>query len=219
MNRIVRLAILAGLSALLVIASHAQAPYTPPIAAPVWVTVTAESATIEVTLPAGTIYRVGDYTNNLWSASITAAELGATFDPLNMGLNAAAFPFADPDPGVAKELDVLEIAGTQAVTVSDLTLVPLAPIQRIIPGLVPATSVTTAPGTQHTLTFSNFANDGTNPAALALLLVNAPANLANVGWVGTQMELDIDGVAFTCTYGQTYTDQVFTLSCTVPAAP
>jgi hypothetical protein len=206
---------LAGL--VLLFAAPLLAQTTP--APPVWVTITAENPNIEVTLPAGTVYRFGDYINNVWSATTTAPELGATFDPLSMGVANSGFPFGDPDPGTLKELDVLEVAGTQTVTVSDLTLVPLAPVQRIIPGLAPATTLPTLPGSVHTLTFTNFTDTGTNASALAVALVNAPADLANQGWEGTQMELDIDGVAFVCTYGQTYTDQVFTLSCTVPAAP
>ena len=47
--------------------------------------------------------------------------------------------------------------------------------------------------------------------------VNQPANDANRTWEGTQMNLSIDGVTMVCTYGQTYTSGVFTLSCTVPA--
>ena len=44
--------------------------------------------------------------------------------------------------------------------------------------------------------------------------VNQPANNANNIWEGTQMNLSIDGVNLVCSYGQTYTDGVFTLSCT-----
>ena len=47
--------------------------------------------------------------------------------------------------------------------------------------------------------------------------VNAPANMANNTWEGTQMNLTFDGVTMVCTYGQTYTNEVFTLNCTVPA--
>lgn len=193
-------------------------PVVAPVAPVVWVTITQESPTIEVTLPAGTIYRLGDYTNNRWSANTTANELGADFSPLSMGTNAATFPFADPDPGTVKELDVLEVAAPQTITVSDLTLSPLAPIQRIIPGLVPPTTLATPPGSQHTLTFSNFLNTGTDQNALMVSLTNAPADLAYRTWEGTQMELDVDGVAFVCSFGQTYTDETYTLSCTVPVA-
>jgi len=51
---------------------------------------------------------------------------------------------------------------------------------------------------------------------MCVALVNAPANNANRTWEGTQMNLTMGGVTMTCTYGQTYTDGIFTLSCTVP---
>lgn len=35
-------------------------------------------------------------------------------------------------------------------------------------------------------------------------------------WEGTQMNLVIDGATMLCSYGQAYTDDVFSLSCTVP---
>ena len=71
---------------------------------PVWITLTSENPSVSVTLPAGATYRFGDYTDNQWSTPITL-NTATTFDPVSWP--AGVFPFPDPDPGVAKELDVL----------------------------------------------------------------------------------------------------------------
>jgi hypothetical protein len=132
---------------------------------------------------------------------------------------ANSFPFGDPDSGTVKELDVLETATPQTVTVVDSGATPTKTIAQVIPSLIPPAVVPVAPGTSYTLTFSNFS---TPPAAgqnaLMFAFVNAPSTMANRTWEGTQMNLTIDGVTLVCTYGQTYTDGVFSLSCTVPPA-
>jgi hypothetical protein len=75
---------------------------------PVWIALTSENPSVSVTLPAGATYRSGDYGNNRWSTPITLTTT-TTFDPIYW--LAGVFPFPDPDPGVAKEFDVLmEIA-------------------------------------------------------------------------------------------------------------
>lgn len=183
--------------------------------APVWVKITAESTTIAVTLPTGTTYRLGDYANNKWAQATTTVL--TTFSPVSMG-GTNTFPFADPDQGTPKELDVLEIAATQTIQVSDLTMTPVTPSPLIIPSTVPATTVATAPGSTHVVTFSNFVITSVYPPANQLMLsfTNAPADLAYKTWEGTQMEVDIDGVVLSCTYGTVYTDATYTLNCTVP---
>jgi hypothetical protein len=179
-----------------------------------WYTLTTESATIAVLLPAGATYRLGDYANNRWSTPITITQ-ATTFSPVN--LPSGVFPFADPDPGIAKELDVLETPSAQSVTVTNLATSPASVASVSVPGLVAPTSVGVASGATYTLTFSNFAVAPNAPQnALMVALVNAPANNANRTWEGTQMNLTMGGVTMTCTYGQTYTDGIFTLSCTVP---
>jgi hypothetical protein len=211
----IRNAALAFLACLIAAPLPSQTPVTNPAPAPVWVTVTQESATISVTLPAGATYRFGDYTNNLWSQAVMVPVL-TTLSPVTMA-DASPFPFPDPDYGTLKELDVLETAAPQTVSVSDLTLSPPAPVLRIVPGLATQNVLPVLPGSAHVLTFSNFANtDTTASSQLMFAFVNAPAGGGASAWEGTQMELDIDGVALTCTYGQTYTSQVFSLSCTVP---
>jgi len=191
---------------------------TPAPTGPVWTTISAESSTIAVTLPAGTTYRLGDYTNNRWSDSITVSS-PTTISPISMG-GPNPFPFSDPDQGVVKELDVLEMAGPQSITVTNLAASPVVSVAQIVPPLVPPTAVPVAPGTSYTLTFSNFATSPTaGQNALMLALVNSPSSNANRTWEGTQMNLTIDGVTMVCTYGQTYTDGIFSLNCTVPATP
>ena len=185
--------------------------------APVWATITQENTAIAVTLPAGTTYRLGDYTHNLWSPSVTVGAT-TTLNPVSMGVANTPFPFSDPDPGTVKELDILETANAQSIIVTNSSVSPATTVTQIVPPLVPPSTVPVTPGTSYTLTFSNFSNSpsvGSN--ALMLALVNAPSTLANQTWEGTQMNLTIDGVTLTCTYGQTYTSGVFTLNCTVPS--
>jgi hypothetical protein len=184
--------------------------------APVWATVTAESATTAVTLPAGTTYRFGDYVNNLWSAPVTV-QAPTTINPVSMA-GANPFPFGDPDYGTAKELDVLETAAPQSIAVTDLAA--STTVAQMVPPVIPPPAVPLTPGTAYTLTFSNFTiAPGTTQNALMLAFVNQPASQASRTWEGTQMNLTIDGVTMVCTYGQTYTDAVFSLNCTVPTTP
>jgi hypothetical protein len=176
--------------------------------APTWFTVAPESATTSVTLPAGATYRFGDTAHNLWSAPITV-QAATTINPVSMaGDN--PFPFADPDVGTVKELDVLEIADAQLVDVTDLTTETVT--ARIVPALA-------TPPPAHTVVFTNFQNNATSQAALLFAFVNAPSQGGARIWEGTQMDVTIDGVTWTCTYGQSYTDQTYTLNCNPPAAP
>ena len=184
--------------------------------APVWVTITAESSTVAVVLPAGTTYRFGDVANNRWSTPITVT-VPTMFSPVYVP--AGVFPFADPDPNVPKELDVLETAVPQAIAVTNLAVAPATTLTQMVPPLAPPASVPVLPGTTYTLTFSNFTiAPGTPANALMLAFVNTPPDKAQRTWEGTHMNLTIDGVTLVCTYGQNYTDQVYTLNCTVPPA-
>lgn len=180
----------------------------------IWFTVAPESETTSVTIPAGTTYRFGDYTNNRWSAPITVTA-PTTFRTLSF--NDGVFPFQDPDEGTVKEFDVLKTTSTQFISVTNLAATPQLTMAEVIPPLVPPASVPVVPGTSYSLTFSNFSvAPGNAQNALMLAFVNAPPSASTSSWVGTQMNLTIDGVTFTCTYGQTYTEGVFTLNCTVP---
>lgn len=75
-----------------------------------WIKIAVESTTTTVTLPVGSIYRLGSGT--CWSANTTTI----TVTPLALYWPSGSFPFVDPCPGVAKELDVLETAIAQTVT-------------------------------------------------------------------------------------------------------
>jgi hypothetical protein len=191
----------------------AQATVTP---VPLWVMVAGESSTVAVVLPAGTTYRFGNAADNLWSAPITVTE-ATTFSPVFYP--AGVFPFADPDPGVVKELDVLETTAPQAIQVTNLAVSPATTVSQMVPALTPPTSVPVLPGTAYTVTFSNFMIPATAPQnAQMVAFVNAPETHANQAWEGTQMNLTIDGVTMVCTLGPGNTAQTFTLNCTVPAA-
>lgn len=180
--------------------------------------VTPESSTTAVVLPTGATYRFGDAVHNLWSAPITVDQ-PTTLSPVCFP--STTFPFDDPDPGTVKELDVLQTAGSQVITVTNLGVTPAVSVAQIVPGLVVVpTAVPMTPGTAYTLTFSKFTvapSAGTNTPSV--VFVNSPPNLANRGWEGTQLNLTIDGVTFVCTNGPSATDQSVTLTCTVPQTP
>ena len=197
---------------------HGQAVGVAPVQAPAWMMITAESQTISLVLPAGTTYRFGDVTNNKWSAPVTVS-VPTTFSPVYFP--DGVFPFSDPDPGTAKELDVLETAGPQAIAVTNAGVAPVTTASLVVPGLVAVpTSVPVTPGTAYTVTFSNFAiAPGTAPDAQMVAFVNAPPTLANQAWQGTQMNLTIDGVTLVCSSGTGSSVGAVTLSCTVPVPP
>jgi len=179
------------------------------------VMVAAENSTVAVVLPAGTTYRFGNAANNLWSTATTVTE-ATTFSPVYFP--ADVFPFSDPDPGVVKELDVLETAAAQAIQVTNLAAATT--VSQIVPGsAVVPTSVPVLPGTAYTVTFSNFMIAPTvQQNAEMMSFVNAPETHANQAWQGTQMNLTIDGVTLVCTLGPSNTAQAFSLNCTVPGA-
>lgn len=116
MIRSVRLLLLAALAFALVAAAHAQTP------AQTWYTVAPEGASTSLTIPAGTTYQVGvascpATSAAAWSAPVTVTA-ATTFNPLDLGTNAAAFPFADPCPNTVKNLQVLETSAVQVLTLN-----------------------------------------------------------------------------------------------------
>ncbi|HWB32873.1 MAG TPA: hypothetical protein VG714_06850 [Acidobacteriaceae bacterium] len=190
------------------------APVFAQTTAPTWFTITSENVSVSVTLPAGTTYRLGNATSNCWAQVTVQAQ--TTINPLSMGVANQQFPFSDPCPNQVKEFDVLETPAAQTITVTNSTASP-ATIAMVVPSTNPTSFDPTA-GSSHTLTFTNFSvAPGSTQNALMFAFVNQPANNANRIWEGTQMNLSIDGINLVCTYGQTYTDGVFTLSCTVPS--
>lgn len=176
--------------------------------------ITPESASIAVVLPAGATYRFGDSTNNQWSAPITLNQ-PTTFSPVY--LPDGVFPFSDPDPGVVKELDVLETTAPQTALVTNLAASPATTLSQIVPPLVVPTSVPVLPGTSYTLTFSNFVIAAGSPQNTPMIaLANAPTTMAYQTWQGTQMNLTIDGVTLVCTPTQNNTSQAVSMNCAVP---
>jgi hypothetical protein len=78
-----------------------------------------------VVLPKGTTWRIGDYTNNKWTAPVTTTA--ATTTVIDYADGGAGHP-PDPDPGFDKEFDVLETSAAQTVTVNGASeTVPIAP--------------------------------------------------------------------------------------------
>jgi hypothetical protein len=187
-----------------------------------WFTVSGENQNVSVVLPAGMTYRFGTAScaaqNGAASWTQVTVTQTTTISNVSMGGATDPFPFADPCYGTAKELDVLESSAIQTVTVNNSTATP-ATVAMVVPSLAPPPMVDATPGSNHTLTFTNFTvAPGSSQNALMFAFVNQPANNANTTWEGTQMNLSIDGVTLVCSYGQTYTSGVFTLSCTVPSS-
>jgi hypothetical protein len=198
----------------------AQMPVQTGVPAPVWFSVTPESATVSVTLPAGATYRFGDSVNNLWSAAVTVGQ-PTTIDPVSMA-GANPFPFADPDPGTAKELDVLETAAAQAIPIEAIGASGVASVYGVVyvPSLTPPTTIPVPPGQVYAVTLSNIHVVPTNelsPTTDWLGLYDLPASGANVGFEGNQFNLTIDGVTLVCSYSGGV-NGTFSLSCAVPAA-
>lgn len=211
-----------------VAAAPASAPPAPvataPPSSPTWVTIAAEIPTLSVTLPAGTHYRFGTPScpagtvlpdgSTLVAASPEWTEVTVTavttISPVSMA-GGDPFPFDDPCSGTLKELDVEQTALPQLVVMRNTaTTIPTAPTM-VVPPLAGALPVAAG---QHMLVFTNFSIAPNSPDnALMFAFVNQPADGGNRTWEGTQMDLLIDGVHLVCSYGQTYTDGVFSLSC------
>jgi hypothetical protein len=189
---------------------------------PVWFTVTGESQNVSLTLPAGTTYRFGTANCAIEGGAADWTQVTVTqttfIANVSQGGTVNPFPFGPVCYGTVKELDVLETSAAQTLTVSNATATP-STVAMVVPSLAPPPVVDATPGSNHTLTFTNFTvAPGSSQNALMFAFVNQPANNANNTWEGTQMNLSIDGVTLVCTYGQTYTSGVFTLSCTVPSS-
>ncbi len=135
---IAELFLIVFLLAVLACMGHAQTatpvPPTQPInlsatPAPVWFNASPESSTVRLILNPGTVFRFGDTTNSKWSdativngTSITptpGGSGGVSSSPLQLIPYYANLPFADPDPGTVKELDILETAQVQTINAVD----------------------------------------------------------------------------------------------------
>jgi hypothetical protein len=187
-----------------------------------WVTVAPESTTISVALPAGATYRLGDTIDNKWSASVTVAA-ATTINPT--AYFEGQYKFPDPDPGVAKLLQVLEIATVQTVTSTDTSVTPALVTTINIPATgVVATgpSIPVPPGQVYIVTLSNINIVPGSVDAMVFSPTSGMVPLAQlVGTLlsGIQMNLTLDGVTLQCSFGQTFTSGTSSLICAVPLTP
>jgi len=187
-----------------------------------WVTVAPESSTLSVALPAGATYRLGDTIDNKWSASVTVAAATtisqtAYFD--------GQYKFPDPDPEVAKLLQVLEIATAQVVTSTDTSVTPALVTTINIPATGTVTTgpaIPVPPGQVYIVTLSNISIVSGSVDALVFSPTSGMVPLAQlVGTLlsGIQMSLTLDGVTLQCSFGQTFTSGTSSLICAVPLTP
>ena len=141
-----------------------------------------------------------------WSATTT------TTTPFNgLVTTYANFPFADPAYGLVKEVDVLETAYAQTVTVNGNAVT--------VPGLTPPKPYTPTftPGTVYTITFTNVAAITTSPAAGLLSTFNIPPYQFVAGVLQNfTMTTTVGGVPFVCTFGAITAPGVISMNC-IPA--
>lgn len=196
--------------------------FVPMLHAQTWVTVAPESSTLSVALPAGATYRLGDTIDNKWSASVTVAAATtisqtAYFD--------GQYKFPDPDPEVAKLLQVLEIATAQVVTSTDTSVTPALVTTINIPAtgvVATGSSIPVPPGQVYIVTLSNISIVSGSVDALVFSPTSGMVPLAQlVGTLlsGIQMSLTLDGVTLQCSFGQTFTSGTSSLICAVPLTP
>jgi hypothetical protein len=195
----------------LLLASLMAAPL---VHAQVWVKVAAESTTASVTLPAGATYRLGSGTS--WSASTVVAH-ATTFDPLFFP--SGEFPFADPAPGLEKELDIMERAASQVVLMTDSSTTPMTTATLSIPGTAPPSTISTAPGSAYIMTFSGMTIiPGSVDSLIFGTYTTVPASeLIGTLLSGVQMNVTLGGVTMLCSFGQSFSNGTFNLSCVVAA--
>lgn len=148
---LVCLALCAGL---FVVGARAQTP--------AWLKVASEgtsaATSLTVSLPAGTTWRFGATVNGV-AEYCDAQTFGL---PNTFVVYYSAIPTCtvlgvqtlDPAPGVVKELDVLQGLAPYTVTTSNPLTQPPITASLTIPGLLPATTLPTAPGMAFTLTVS-----------------------------------------------------------------
>jgi hypothetical protein len=187
-----------------------------------WVTVAPESPTVSVALPVGATYRLGDTINNKWSASVTVAA-ATTISPT--AYFDGQYKFPDPDPGIAKLLQVMEIATAQVVTLTDTSVTPALVTTINIPGtgtVSTGPSIPVPPGQVYIVTLSNISIVSGSVDAMVFSPTSGMVPLAQlVGTLlsGIQMNLTLDGVTLQCSFGQTFTSGTSSLICAVPLTP
>jgi hypothetical protein len=182
-----------------------------------WFKVASESPTLSLTIPAGTTYRMGNAADNKWSVN----QIAPGPVTINVFYPSMGGSFPDPDPGQPKELDILETAGAQTVTLADTSVSPTKVTSIIVPGLAASAAyppVTFTPGSVYPMAFTNIVVIPNSPAAALLDLVPIP------GWEfyaallqNFTSTFSLGGVTFNCTYGGVLTTtSTVNLNC-VPA--
>jgi hypothetical protein len=197
----------------------------PLLRAQVWVTVASESPTISVALPAGATYRLGNVNDGKWSASITISA-ATTINPTAFYDGQYSFP--DPDPGVPKVLQVLEIATAQTVTLTDSSVTPAVVTTVTVPGTAPVApppsiaSIPVPPGQVYIVSLSNIS---IVPGSVDALVFNPTSGMVPLSQLigtllsGIQLSMTIDGITLNCSFGETFTSGASSLICVVPATP
>jgi len=132
------------------------------VEAQTWYTVVpAENTAISVTLPAGTVYRVGSGT--CWSTNIIVPVNPPVYKPFSWS-GANNFPFSDPCSGVVKELDVLETSVVQQIQVNNNGKITIVGVPALVTS-TPTPTPTPAPTVIGTRVCSNYTetyySDGT----------------------------------------------------------
>jgi hypothetical protein len=197
----------------------------PLLRAQVWVTVASESPTISVALPAGATYRLGNVNDGKWSASITISA-ATTINPTAFYDGQYSFP--DPDPGVAKCLQVLEIAAAQVGTVTDSSVAQALVTTVNVPGTAPVApppapapaSIPVPPGQVYIVSLSNIS---IVPGSADALVFNPTSGMVPLSQLigtllsGIQLNMTIDGITLNCSFGETFTSGSSSLICVVPA--
>lgn len=196
--------------------------FVPMLHAQTWVTVAPESTTISVALPAGATYRLGNTADNKWSASVTVSA-ATTINPT--AYFAGQYKFPDPDPGVAKLLQVLEIATAQVVTTTNTSVTPALVTAVNIPAtgsVSTGPSIPVPPGQVYIVTLSNISIVSGSVDAMVFSPTSGMVPLAQlIGTLlsGIQMNMTLDGVTLQCSFGQTFTSGTSSLICAVPLTP
>ena len=207
-----------GVLALVALLSMTAFGQTATQTTPTWFTVipaASQSATLSISLPAGTTYRFGDIVNDKWTAPVAVSAVTVVSD-FDDGLNGDA---PDPDPNTPKEFDVQETMAVQTVTITDTRTNPATVTTVTVPALPPpapppsATATFTA-GTVYPVVLSSIQPVPDSLAAVLLQRIPLSPNLVIQGVLsGFSFKLAINGVTLTCLTGAATPDGTVTLSC------
>lgn len=202
---------------------------TAPVPKQTWFKVATEGASIttsdSITYRFGTASGIADNNVDCAKTSCWSAPTVQSSQWTNFLVYFKSFPFADPAPDVVKELDVLETATAQTVTVTPVGGLPIVLIVPADPALAPSTPIpvlpsTTAsftPGSVYDVTVSKLQP---RPGSLAQVLLQRLPVSANVviGGVlsGFSFDITVNGITLECLYGNADAAGNVMLSCIAP---